>query len=231
MSEQWLEGRAPGLRDLPDADRRAIFDFAFLWSLFEAQVMGNFARADRIRQKVDAWSQAGMLEAELYDAELGYFRNRYFADSALTHHFPFLALRPSDRPDLVQAVIEGANDDPRDRMLALLMIVWRLRNNLFHGAKWAYGLHDQRENFTHANSVLMRLLERHADPGSRKSGSTIFGDSLSPASRTRASARSTECLLHQRWNQMIKFSRNLNLTGLNSAGLLLKPVEPELRVQ
>jgi hypothetical protein len=175
VSEQWLEGRAPGLRDLPDADRRAIFDFAFLWSLFEAQVMGNFARADRIRQKVDAWSQAGMLEAELYDAELGYFRNRYFADSALTHHFPFLALRPSDHPDLVQAVIEGANDDPRDRMLALLMIVWRLRNNLFHGAKCAYGLHDQRENFTHANSVLMRLLERHADPGSRKSGSTILG--------------------------------------------------------
>src|SRR5690606_23256918 len=98
-----------------------------------------------------------------------------FADSALTHHFPFLALRPSDHPDLVQAVIEGANDDPRDRMLALLMIVWRLRNNLFHGAKCAYGLHDQRENFTHANSVLMRLLERHADPGSRKSGSTILG--------------------------------------------------------
>lgn len=165
VSEQWLEARAPGFRDVPDADRRAIFDFAFLWSLFEAQVMGNFARADRIRQKVDAWSQAGMLEAELYDAELGYFRNRYFADSALTHHFPFLALRPSDHSELVQAVIEGANDDPRDRMLALLMIVWRLRNNLFHGAKWAYGLRDQRENFTHANSVLMRLLERHGQLG------------------------------------------------------------------
>jgi len=30
---------------------------------------------------------------------------------------------------------------------------------------------------------------------------------------------------------MIKFSRDLNLTGLNSAGLLLKLVEPELRVQ
>ena len=50
-------------------------------------------------------------------------------------------------------------------MLALLMIVWRLRNNLFHGAKWAYGLRDQRENFTHANSVLMRLLERHGQLG------------------------------------------------------------------
>ncbi|MEN1522751.1 hypothetical protein AAIH38_34860, partial [Pseudomonas aeruginosa] len=105
---------------------------------FEAQIMGNSARADRIRERVDAWAADGTLEAGIYDAELAYFRNRYFADGALTYHFPYLNLRPSDHPGLVQAVIEGANNDPRDRMLGLLMIVWRLRNNLFHGAKWAY---------------------------------------------------------------------------------------------
>lgn len=165
VSEQWLEARAPGFSDLPNSDRRAIFDFAFLWSLFEAQLMDNFARADRIREKVDAWVTAGSLGSELYDAELAYFRNRYFAEGKLTRHFPFLYLRPSDQPALVQAVVEGANNDPRDRMLALIMIVWRLRNNLFHGAKWAYGLRDQRENFTHANQVLMRLLERHGQIG------------------------------------------------------------------
>ncbi|TPL35575.1 hypothetical protein [Mesorhizobium sp. B2-4-8] len=161
MSEQWLETRAPGFRDLPDPDRRAIFDFSFLWSLFEAQIMDNFARADRIRERIDAWAAAGTLEAELYDAELAYFRGRYFADGELTYHFPLLALRPADHPDLVEAVITGANNDPRDRMLALLMIVWRLRNNLFHGAKWAYQIRDQRANFTHANAILMRLLDQH----------------------------------------------------------------------
>jgi hypothetical protein len=165
MSEQWLEERAPGFKSLPDADRRVIFDFSFLWSLFEAQIMENFARADRIREKVDAWAADGTLEAAQYDLQLAYFRNRYFAEGALTHHFPYLDLRPADHPALVQAVIEGANDDPRDRMLALLMIVWRLRNNLFHGAKWAYQLRDQRENFTQANSVLMRMLEQHGQLG------------------------------------------------------------------
>lgn len=164
-SEQWLEARAPGFLDLPDPDRRAIFDFAFLWSLFEAQIMDNFARAERIRERVDVWVANGTLEAGLYDTELDYFRNRYFADGELTYHFPHLNLRPSDHPDLVQAVIEGTNNAPRDRMLALLMIVWRLRNNLFHGAKWAYGLRDQLENFRHANCVLMRMLERHGQLG------------------------------------------------------------------
>lgn len=165
ISQQWLEARAPGFRDLPDADRRVIFDFSFLWSLFEAQIMENFARADRMRAKVDAWAADSTLEADRYEPELAYFRNRYFADGALTYHFPHLNLRPSDHPALVQAVIEGANDDLRDRILALLMIVWRLRNNLFHGAKWAYQLRDQRDNFTQANSVLMRLLERHGQLG------------------------------------------------------------------
>ena len=162
MSELWLEARAPGFRDLPELDRRAIFEFSFLWTLFEAQVMNNRARADRIRERIDEWTAGGTLEAELYDGELAYFRARYFADGALSYHFFHLNLRANDYPELVEAVVSGAND-PRDRMLALLMIVWRLRNNLFHGAKWAYRIAEQRDNFTHANAVLMRLLEKYGE--------------------------------------------------------------------
>lgn len=165
MSEHWLEANAPGFRELPEPDRRAIFDFAFLWSLFEAQVMGSSARSDRIRARIDEWAAAGTLQADHYDGELAYFRDRYFADGALTYHFPHLGLRPSDHPELVESVITGASKDPRDRMLAVLMIVWRFRNNLFHGAKWSYQLRDQRENFTHANAILMRLLEQHGQLG------------------------------------------------------------------
>lgn len=160
-SETWLESRAPGFKDLPEDDRRAIFDFAFLWSLFEAEIMEANARVDRITEKIDAWAAADILCADLYDVELAYFRDRYFADGELTYHYPYLDLRKHDHPDLVEAVIRGVNNDPRDRTLALLMIIWRLRNNLFHGAKWSYQIKGQRENFMQANAVLMRVLERH----------------------------------------------------------------------
>jgi hypothetical protein len=63
-SEIWLEARAPGFRDLPDEDRRAIFDFAFLWSLFEAEIMAANARVDRIVDVVDSWAAEGSLDAE-----------------------------------------------------------------------------------------------------------------------------------------------------------------------
>ncbi|MCZ7938531.1 hypothetical protein D3C80_164420 [compost metagenome] len=161
MTMQWLSAKAPGFQALPEEDRAAIVTFTFLWSLFESQIMGNFARADLICTKADEWSKAGTLDADQHTAELAYFRQRYFANGTFTHHFPHLNLRPTDQPAIVKSVLDGTNNDPRDRLLTLLMIVWRFRNNLFHGEKWAYQLQDQLSNFTHANSVLMRLLERH----------------------------------------------------------------------
>jgi hypothetical protein len=99
--------------------------------MFEAQIMGNFAR-DLICTKADEPISGG----------------------AFTHHFKHLNLRPADQPGVVQSVLDG-NNDPRDQLPIVLMIVWRFRNNLFHGEKWAYQLQDQLSNFTHANAVLM----------------------------------------------------------------------------
>ncbi len=45
----------------------------------------------------------------------------------------------------------------------MLIIVFRYRNNLFHGVKWEYELAGQLSNFTTANSVLMKVLDRHGD--------------------------------------------------------------------
>jgi len=161
MTAQWLVARAPGFRALREEEHAAIVNFTFLWSLFEAQVLNNFARADLICMKADQWRDAGTLDADQYDVELAYFQRRYFANGVFTRHFAHLRLRDADQLDLVGSVLNGSNNDPRDRLLTVLMVVWRFRNNLFHGEKWAYHLQDQLSNFTHANAVLMRLLERH----------------------------------------------------------------------
>ncbi|WP_415553190.1 hypothetical protein [Gluconobacter cerinus] len=115
--------------------------------------------ADLIRDCVDLWSRNDTLSTEQLDDDLAYFRARYFADGAFTYWFNHL--RDRDHPDIIAVVIGGANDDPSDRMLALLIIIWLLRNNLFHGTKWAYQMLEQHDNFRHVSAVLMRLLENH----------------------------------------------------------------------
>ncbi|MGQ3241732.1 hypothetical protein [Shinella sp.] len=165
MSEKWLEERVPGYAALPGPDRDAIKAFALLWSLFESRLMGNDANARRIAQAVERWETDGVLCAELYDAEVAYFRERYFQNGELTFRFDNLQLRRQDMPDLVAACIRGDAGSARDRVLTTLIIVWRYRNNLFHGEKWAYDLQGQLANFSCANAVLMRVLERHAGFG------------------------------------------------------------------
>ncbi len=47
----------------------------------------------------------------------------------------------------------------------MIIIVYRLRNNLFHGEKWSYYFKDQLGNFTHASTILMRTVELFAAKG------------------------------------------------------------------
>lgn len=75
--------------------------------------------------------------------------------------FAHLHLRRADQPNLVRSVLDGSNNDARDRLVTVMIIVWRFRNNLFHGEKWAYQLQGQLSNLAHANAVLIRLLEQH----------------------------------------------------------------------
>jgi hypothetical protein len=68
-------------------------------------------------------------------------------------------LRRNDQADLVKDVLRGDDNDPVNCVIAVLIIVYRLRNNLFHGGKWAYGIRDQQSNFRQANKTLMNAMQ------------------------------------------------------------------------
>jgi len=125
--------------------------------------MGKSACVSNLLSMIDKWLAEESLDVSLFDTELAYFRARYYRHGGLDPRFDGLMFRKPDRKKWVGDVIRGAKDDPRDRLLCLLVIVWRLRNNLFHGEKWDGQLQDQRENFINANSVLMRLLDHYGE--------------------------------------------------------------------
>lgn len=156
----WLREKAHGFDQLSNEEVTAISEFSLLWGLFEARVLRSSGSARAICDAVDAWQTAGALDAHSLNTELEYFRERYFANGTFTSHFRHLHLRGNDQRPLVQAVVDGSNSDPRDRVAAVLIIVYRYRNNLFHGVKWQYMLAGQLSNFTTANAVLMKVLDR-----------------------------------------------------------------------
>jgi len=161
-ARSWLRERAPGYADLPPGDKEEITRFFWLWSFFE----GTFARGEGDIRKTDAlvgrWAAAKALDENDFAASLDYFADRYFPGGVESEHYEKLAVlvRHGARVDgRVRAVLTRENRDLVEIVRVLFIIVYRLRNNLVHGGKWAYQLSGQRSNFRHANRFLMRAME------------------------------------------------------------------------
>ena len=133
--------------------------FSLLWSLFEGEALNTAASVNMIEQAVQRWSGAGVLSPQTFAAEVGYFKERYYSNGAFTYRFDHLHLERSGNPQVVRNFLSGQDAAPASAASTLLIIVFRYRNNLFHGEKWAYQLQEQEQNFSHANDVLMRAIE------------------------------------------------------------------------
>lgn len=156
---EWLCEKDRGFGDLSDEERVAIMHFSLLWSFFEDRVCRNCASASSIISCVQEWERERRLDITPFVPLLAYFCDRYFRHGTETEYFSGLNLRANDSPELVRTVLKRENTDPADCVAVLLIVVFRLRNNLFHGLKWAYGIKYQLDNFRNANAALMAALE------------------------------------------------------------------------
>ncbi|MFO0754123.1 MAG: hypothetical protein U0411_12475 [Thermodesulfovibrionales bacterium] len=157
----WLCDKVPRFSDLSCAERLEIMHFVLLWSLFEAKALDTRASAERILALSHKWAQTGRLTIDSFAQSLNYFRDRYFKEGVETDHFSRLNFRRNDNQALVRAVLKGEITNIADSVAALLIVVFRLRNNLFHGLKWADGIRGQLSNFANANVALIAALEMH----------------------------------------------------------------------
>jgi len=160
---EWLERNVSGFFDeLPSEDREAIFYFTLLWSLFEATALNMKGSVGSIRRFVCQLADKNCLVVEDFELSLDYFRQRYFPNGTASPLFSDLNFRRNDNEELVQQVLKGTGDNSIDKVIALFIIIYRLRNNLFHGNKWNNdGIQGQRENFNNANAALMNALDAY----------------------------------------------------------------------
>jgi len=58
-------------------------------------------------------------------------------------------------------LLRGDDATPQEKAEALIKIIFRLRNNLFHGEKDVGKLYEQNESFAYANQFLLNIVEKH----------------------------------------------------------------------
>lgn len=156
----WLRQTVAGFAHLTPAERKAIRDFTLLWSLFEARLTSFNASIPAIEHAMARLEAAGVLDLAPLEPALRYFRDRYAPAGVIAPRFEALRLNGPGRP-VVERVLRGEPVTPVQIATALTTIIYRLRNNLFHGNKWNDGIQDQRDNFRKANRILMALMDMH----------------------------------------------------------------------
>ena len=159
MNLEDIERVAPGVANLSTKEHEALQKFTLLWTLFEAQVLENNASAAKIAEKVQNLN-LNMLQGDWFKEHLEYFSNRYVENGTTNYRFEHLNLRANDREALVRAVLLGEDKELDSQLTACLIIVFRFRNNFFHGLKWAYGMQEQYDNFTHSAELLTKCIEK-----------------------------------------------------------------------
>jgi hypothetical protein len=156
---QWLERNAVGFAALDQPERDAPMHFSLLWSYFEAEALHANGSSNAVANWIRSLHQVGKLDPREFSQAIDYFKNRYFQGGHFTHHFDRLNLRANDEPNLVKAVLSGNNLDPVESIVVLFIVIYRFRNNYFHGPKWAYSLQDQLGNFTFASNSLVAAMD------------------------------------------------------------------------
>ena len=162
---EWLCTKTRGFDQLTKEELDEIMHFVLLWSFFEANVFNETTRvcAQSIIDVAEHWKCEELVEEETFKLCLSYFKKRYIDHVGFTGYFDNLKFRANDNRPLVEAVLKGNDKGAGEKVAAILIIVYRLRNNLFHGLKWEYDIRGELSNFKCANSLLMTVLETHGN--------------------------------------------------------------------
>lgn len=157
----WLGSNVVGGYQLRPEAVTAVSSLTLLWNLFEGLLCPQGANADEFERiaVVVARHYATLGLSNVMQPYIEFWRSRYNALGGFNDRFEGLNFRRPDRRELVESVLSGGVGELEDQVLAVLLVVYRLRNNLFHGIKTITMLNDQVTNLTMASQALAQIIE------------------------------------------------------------------------
>ncbi len=144
----------------------AISDFCVMWAVFECTQLADASVAvDELENIAHRLTRNSVC----FDEQLAFWTNRYIEKGATNERFEKLGFSYEPHKNLVTSVLLCEQTDISKVNHAILLIVYRLRNNLFHGNKDITRIHHQVENLNMASKALISAIStsgRHVFLGS-----------------------------------------------------------------
>jgi len=151
---EWINNKF-GL-NLVEDEIKNVRDFSLTWNIFDNLVCQSEFSIRRIEVE---YSIIDFTNEEI-QPYFEYFRNRYVAENVINERFNYLRFRSNDREEFVRDVLLGNILDIKSKVLAITIIIYRFRNNLFHGLKDFRFINQQEKNFDNANNYLRIIINK-----------------------------------------------------------------------
>jgi hypothetical protein len=140
----------------PEAWKKTVADFSLIWQLFEAKLCDNRARINKLKA-IAAGYAARRFRPSLGEA-FDYWQDRYISAGNTTWNFEGMFGGHEGKAFVADQLRAGFANNA-DTLAVLLLIVMRLRGNLFHGAKDIADFNEQKHNLDHGTLVLVTVLD------------------------------------------------------------------------
>ena len=133
-----------------------------MWALSKPSPRTRWCDRDAKIRTFERIAEAVVQRVQLLDEVregVRFWTRRYRTGACFNSRFYDLEFRTNDREELVKAVLAGTQIDARSQLLAAMIIVYRLRNNLFHGLKTISMLNEQVPNLDMACRTLAAIVK------------------------------------------------------------------------
>ena len=158
-AQTWARNSLREAPQLLPATLDVVSGFAFLWNFFEGVTCNGRVSIPSLGQIAERMTNSPVLATDSVEHSLSFYRFRYLNGNQMQKRFEGLNFRPNDRQELVEAVLRGTELGLSAKLHALLIIAYRIRNNMFHGLKSVHVWDDQAQNISEASRILSIALE------------------------------------------------------------------------
>lgn len=140
--------------DLTESKIQDILYFGLIWNIFEKECYKGNDPIQQIIIKTSSIDNGDLNKC------WNHFYNRYVTNNVLNESFNNFDFgqRVSDKL-FIQSNILKSDITKSEKMKIILLIIRRLRNNLYHGYKDVHNLNSQNINFKISNEFLSKIID------------------------------------------------------------------------
>jgi hypothetical protein len=146
---------------------KPVFHFSLLWNLFEHTYFSDDSRLTNGNLLELAENSFTHIPNGAIQTIYIYFKNRYFPDDREDTKFEQLCLDKRVNNgvsyfEYCREILLNSDSEKVDKLKCLFLIIYRFRNNLFHGRKQPRMLHTYQAPFNSINRFLMAFIKNYS---------------------------------------------------------------------